>query len=389
VSSKQSLLDPSLYLSYVKESGTNAVIDLRDKWYPFVLPGLGTGGEHCMCKVLHGIGVDGRKIGYINYKCKRLECPNCYVGLLNQSVFERSVKLEAYARYTKERPAHVTSEVIGASHVSKTWNLPEYDNFHRRSYRHISSMGGSAGLRNFHPYKIHKHIKDRLKLSGYGVSGNGYWKGVRENVLKLSRSEDYFYLSPHDHNIVFPSFLTEHSDNHFFVKKIDTLEGVIDVVKLLYYISSHCGVLKDTEDKDNHPSVFFGKLKNFKPLDHFTEYELLKIKKEVAAAMNMRYFDGDLKPEKEDDLEDNTEDFYPISLFRKGNKYDETWIDSTIGQFPIEYQDFWRGVVEKYNNDVIQNSQKVVLISALHIPLGIDVIEVIRRNSEKYNEVIS
>lgn len=212
---KRPVVQEELYLSYIKEIGTSSN-QIHNRKHPFVLPGLGSPGQHCMCKKVSGIGLDGKKLGYTNLRCKRIECPNCFSNWVLDWVFDVAFKIEAYAKVTGQRPAHVTSEIIGVNRHAENWNLDDYDTFHRRTYRHISAIGGEGGLRMLHPYRVHKELKEQLKKVGYGVQGNGFWRGVRDNALQLDSYDDYTYLSPHDHLIIFPEFLKEHSDSRFF-----------------------------------------------------------------------------------------------------------------------------------------------------------------------------
>ncbi len=367
------------YLGFVKESGIRHK-KLNNQNFPFILPGMGSSGSSCMCKKAWGIGINGDKLGYINLKCKRIECPNCYVNWMYDAVFEDAVKVEAYSKVVGERPCHITSEVIGISQIAHTWTLVDYDNFHKRVYRHVRSVGGCAGLRGFHPYKIHSHIKEQLRQVGYGVPGNGYWKGVRENALNLPFPDAYYYyLSPHDHCIVFPSYLEQHQDNQFFLKKIGELETVADTVKTLFYLYSHVGVLKGTEEKDNHPVVPFGGMHGFVPENFLTEWELLHIKKDVAEAMGMRFFNDELQPMKE--KESNKDEFYPLSEFIMYSREQDEWINAIVSSFPGRYRSFWMDVILEYNQKIsdtsLEKDKRHLFLDDVLIPEGIEVVEVI------------
>jgi len=344
----------ALYHGYYKELGTSNVQQpsslffvkkepktILDLNYPFVLPGLGVRGSKCQCKKAWGIGIDGTKIGYIPLNCKRIECPECYLSWVKDKVFDVVFKIEAWSLlHGNERPASVTSERINAHQVSKAWNLTDYDMFHRRTYRHIKAVGGIGGVRFFHPYKVHKHIKKLLKKKGYGVPGNGYWKGIRDNALSFKNVEDYYYKVPHDHTLVFPSLLKEHRDNQFFLKKIAVLPDIKDVINFCFYLISHCGVLKDTENKDNHPIAFFGDLHRFKPEEHLTELQL----KDITDRINNELHN---EPDKEE--EPNEDNFIPLRHFAQEEPYLESVIDETIKAFPDSLKPFWKEFLLEYN----------------------------------------
>lgn len=347
---------------------------IYNKSHPFVLPGLGESGPKCMCKKAWGIGIDGKKLGYVNLKCKRIECKNCYLNWVLEKVYESAFILEAYAKVTGERPAHVTAEIIGISDKARSWDMEDYDTFHRRTYRHIEAMGGLGGLRAFHPYKIHSHIKKSLISNGYGIPGNGFWKGVRNNALNLKTFDEYYYLAPHDHNIVFPSFLDEHVDNKFFVKKIKELSTMEDTIKALFYLVSHVGVYKDNECKDNHPLAFFGKLHRFKPEKYLSDEEIKTLKSEISSIMN---YDPDNETPSPDS---NKDQFIPIHEFNMYSAEKEQWTNAVISSFPENTISFWWSLVleynDKINNSDIPKEDRHIFIDDLVIPPDIELVEV-------------
>lgn len=371
----------SLYPSYIKEFGTSDLQPItkriNNKSHPFVLGGLGSSGPHCMCKVAYGPSVDGKKLGYVHHKCKRLECKNCFKSILLERVYDITFRVEAYAKVIGDRPAHVTSEIIGVSSAAKLWDMDDYDTFHRRSYRHISAIGGTAGVRLFHPYKIHSNIKQLLKKAGYGIKGNGFWKGVRENALNLAKYEEYYYLAPHDHNIVFPSFLKEHSDNKFFLKKIASLATLEDVIKALFYLISHTGVFKDTEDKDNHPIACFGELHRFKPENFLSNDEITELKTRISETMN--YWPDGNGPD--DEKESNRDNFIPFHEFNIYSAEKEAWVNAVISSFPCEFITFWSNIIHEYQDKIedktIPKDERCLFIEDVYIPDGIKVVEVI------------
>lgn len=366
--------------SYTKELGIREELRITNRTHPFILPGLGESGVHCQKCVVYGIGINGDEVGTRTLKCKRIECKNCYKNWVLDKVFESTFKIEAYAIVTGDRPSHVVSSIDPK--ICRSWdNLEAYDTFHKRSYRHIASMGGNAGLRAFHPYRIRSDIKDQLKAVGYGVQGKGYWQGVRDNALNLSRFEEYYSLAVHDHNLVFPSFLDEHVDKQFFVRKLHTLDGIDDTIKTLYYLISHTGVLKESEAVDNHPIVFFGDLHRFNPEKFLSEQEILDLKNSIAEKLHCKIDDGELIPISDDEKPSNMEEFYPISEFVMYSKDQDAWINAIVSSFPAKYQGFWMDLILEYNRKIsdpdLLKEEKCIFLEDIRLPDGVAVVEVI------------
>lgn len=378
--------EQKLVSCYTKEFGTSeqAIINGR---HPCILPGLGESGQHCQKCVVYGIGINGDKIGVRNLKCKRIECPNCYKNWVLDRVFETTFKLEAYAKITGDRPAHVVASI--APQICRTWTtLDQYETFHKRVYRHLSAIGVDGGLRIFHPYRINPGVIAELKKVGYGTPGNGYWKGVRENALGYENFEQYYSLGVHDHTIVFPSFLSEHTDRNFVVKKIGVLDTMDDTIKALYYLISHCGVLKDTESADNHPLTFFGELHRFNPEKFLSAAEILELKTEIAKKLHCKIEDGELIPVSDDEKPSNKDEFYPISQFIKADPtakyYDsrsDAFIDQVLESFPEKYREFWTSLIDEYNRKITDKSllkdEKNLFMSDITLPDGIHAVEVV------------
>jgi hypothetical protein len=242
-------------------------------------------------------------------------------------------------------------------------------------------MGGNAGLRCGHPYRIKPEVKDKLKAVGYGVQGKGYWQGVRDNVLNLPCFEAYYALAVHDHNIVFPSFLDEHKDKNFFVRKIGVLDSMEDTIKLLYYLISHTGVLKESEAVDNHPIVFFGDLHRFNPEQFLSEKEVMYLKTQIAEKLRCKIVDGELIPISDNEKESNKDDFWPISEFVMYSKDQDSWISAIISTFPLKYRGFWMDFILEYNRKIadpdLPKEEKCLFLDDIRLPEGIEAVEVI------------
>jgi hypothetical protein len=351
---------------------------IKEKNFPFVLPGLGIRKKTCGAHKIDSLCSCGEGLGVTQLFCKSWECPNCASTLEMQHVFDLAVKIEALVKVTGERPA----SIIGSTHPElfkgKDWEF--YDTFHKRFYRHCTSVGINGGLRIFHPYRILGYIKELLRKKGYGVAGRGFWNGVREDALGLGDWRKYVYLAPHDHAIVFPSWIEEHKDSTFLLKKIDYLATPEDTVRALRYLISHMGLLNEDEDFDNHPMSFFGELHRWKPENYLTEAELSEIKHRIADIMHIT-LEEDLPEELEEKCNCGAckKEFIPINAFAKIEfKEDAEIVTNSILNFPAQYHDFWKNLVRTYNakiNDInLPSDERVLFLDDIEIPEGIRVL---------------
>jgi len=260
--------------------------------------GMGKSGDKCNHNAVRQWATkfegDGAKVAikYIPITCNRNACPDCYTSGLIEQTFRYVTELEAYARHYQERPASLFASP--PQEVADTWNTMKMLNnrLHQRSYREAKKMGAFAGLRAFHPWRIRPDIKKRLRALGYKEDGRrGFFKGVRDDVLNLGDWSEYVYWSPHDHLIVFPSYLKEHTSTDFVVGKIRMLANLKQLLATVRYLLTHDGKI-DRKGDASKPTTFFGRFSGNKPwkaADHLAPDDLVALKHEVAKLMGMIY----------------------------------------------------------------------------------------------------
>jgi hypothetical protein len=273
----------------------------------FLIPGMGLASDYCMTKVLSAIGVLGNAVKLISKHCERIQCPNCWTWWASKRCFKLAVLLECYAEYTKERPIALWCSVHPDK--VKSWSWREYGNFIRKCYSRMYKLGITGGVRVFHAMRVKDDIKDDLRLLGAKDSA-GFWKMIRANALNLSSWFLYVYLSPHIHALVFPSWIKPNTAKDITIGKYAVLDTTKDTVAHLRYLLSHCGILLDGE---NEPAAEFGVLHGWKPEEHLSAAQILRIKNEVANAMELKY--DAMKDDAVPDVVDDSADWIPIHEF--------------------------------------------------------------------------
>jgi hypothetical protein len=241
-------------------------------------------------------------------------------------------------------------------------------------------LGVTGGVRVFHPFRVKDDVKHDLRALGAKDSG-GFWKMIRENVLKLPSWYSYVYLAPHIHSIVFPSFIEENSKKDIIVKKYAVFDSVKDTVAHLRYLLSHCGLLTDGEIEPASP---FGALHGWKPEDHLTHEQILSVKGAVADAMGLQYDEAadDIKPvDTEDELK---YDWVAIHEFADYSNEQHQFIGAFVSGITNKaHRSFVDGVISLYNerrNDtgLTKDKRQVFLDDLVDIPEGFEVVVVDR-----------
>lgn len=174
---------------------------------------------------------------------------------------------------------------------------------------------------------------------------------IRANVLNLKGLYNYVDLSPHTHNIVFPSFIKPNTDKDIIVTKLHGFDTVNDVVANLRYLLSHCGLLVGGE---NEPALEFGCLHGFHPEREMTPYQYLCLQKKVAEAMKLRY---NVKTDRLEPMnKEEEEDGYTWIPLHEFNCYDKETFDFTESFInSIDNEDnkwFVRRIIDLYNDRV-------------------------------------
>jgi len=213
----------------------------------FELPGLGEAGEICGTDRLpekNAVCPNGDAVRYEPNRCRKVECPDCYLSEDRGRLFEKAVQIEGMARIEGERP-HVLAWSVpkeeAANYSIKNINQQLMRRGRRRSRRKSGVVGGVSFV---HPGRLEEEAKRELREAGYasGGSNGGYWEGVRDDALGLGDWREYVYYSPHGHSIGFPERIEEHSGTDFVVNKYDVLEDTASVVNHTGYLMTHRGV---------------------------------------------------------------------------------------------------------------------------------------------------
>jgi len=287
-------LDAGGYPAYGKGIEPNSVFNPSEIFIKnpawFVLGGLGEYGEICGSRFITHFDRDptAGRIKTSVHRCRRFACPRCYKDWIVERTFESAVLVEAFARYTGERPSMVQASVHPDDAKDWTWSDFNY-RLHRRGLRHVKKMGAVAGLRYFHPFRVADLVKAGLKAKGYGTGDRGYWTGIREDVLELGDWRKYTIYGPHDHFLVFPSFLEKHSNRDFVVKKYAVLQDVKAVVGHLRYLLSHTGKVDDTGDQPTSRFGLFAGRDPWRPEDHLAPEVLDDLKAEIAGMLGRKW----------------------------------------------------------------------------------------------------
>jgi hypothetical protein len=338
-------------------------------FFSFMIVGMGKASDYCMKKRISDVAetADAIRIRYL--KCKRIQCPHCWMQWMRERALELSIKIEAYAEVYGDRPSIVFVS-ISEKEITK-WTWKNYLAFFRKGYDRLESLGAVGGVRIFHPFRIHKNVQERLRVVGYGKKGKmgGFWKAARENVLGLTSWYSYVRLSPHIHCIVFPSFLKEHTKNDIIVRKYGVLKTTKDVVSHVQYLLSHSGLLVGSE---NEPATFFGALFKFDPKKHLSEERLKKIENRVKSAMGMNIIE---KTEIEEAVDEKYK-WIPIHEFARFSAEKLAWVDAFITSIENkEHRLFVANLVDVYNSKLddsaLRASEKHVFLEDVgHPPEG-------------------
>lgn len=357
----------------------------------------------------------------IRLKCDNIQCPNCWSRWSSKNTFKYAVKLEAYSHVLKQeyketlsdllsftdsevdditldsildsvdlhRPCHVSASI---SDTNYSWSEIKTSLF-RRGYRRLKKqMNVIAGLRIFHPFRVSKSKKKILRAEGWEPNkGDRLWSFVRRLVNDSDNSfelYDFVTQGLHFHSLAFPSILDSHTGTDFVCKRIDRsrLDSTSDVVRLLRYLLSHCGVIPGKDR--NRPNGPFGALHHFSPEKELSEEKLLSIRLKVADTMGLGYdndrdklifteFEEETCPNcgrTTDDFLDSkdfsffTQDDYNSVRFLIEENFSEDKAEILLSMI----EDFIYSVVEQKRNFLQYSVWKEDLDEIFHIHLGKD-----------------
>lgn len=342
----------------------------------FTLPGLGSRGKYCGADIISHYKENLTGIGYQVFKCRRIECPDCYEDWIRRTTFNIAVNILAYHLISGDIPHAITF----SDHPDNTlnWDWDDYNNMFRTGYRHCKKLGVAGGTSIFHPFRMRGCIVKELIARGV-KDKKGFWDAVRNDRLSMGDPYKYLKRGAHGHTIGFPSFIGEHSDPNFVVKKyavLDSYKGKKDVYSAVIahvrYLLSHVGIVRDEcKHSIRQWGVFSHTSQNhFDPQKALGEEEYDKLCEKVASKLNMVWIDGELKYPNEKEI---SEDLIPINRlpYDKDAKalIEPRWL------FASDFDRFWLQLIDHVERRV--KSKKPILlkdISKLDRPPDVEII---------------
>lgn len=382
----------------------NAETSKVGKWC-YTIPGHGVKPDYCGKQFTAEISTCGSARHDVYAKCGLGECPDCAGLWIANTVFHAAVKIEAYAFLHGQRPARYVASVDYEQGVSD-WTLSDVRAFIRnvgdrlkreRCGNKASGCGWprqcegcpdydpingiDAGNKLFHALRIKKPVQRELRdILGRGTGSGAFWIALDDPDLLqqiedrlqwgITSWRDCVYFSPHVHGLVFPGNKKLRGDAGIVIKKLTngddgkvyTLDAVDDVVKHLYYLVSHCGLLTNSDRHNNQPVTHFGGLFNFHPSDVLDPDEYDKIVASVLSVLNEKRDvplivgkDGNLCYEHNDkDESDSDYDDYNwipmhelIAYSALDREAIDAWVSAISGRANRDYVDY---LIRRYSD---------------------------------------
>lgn len=399
----------------------------------FTIPGFGEPGPSC-CAIdnerISEFSEDFKKVKVNRVICRRVGCPDCYRLWIKERAFQITLALEVTSYLRKERPYGVVFSIPPNKIHRECWNWPQVNRrLFVRSYRRGKACDIKGGFTFFHPFRIRKAVKKRLREYRKTKHGKdrlmykgdaGFWRMIRKDVLHYGDLYRYVKVGPHLHGVCFGN-PKKHTGNDFILKvdydkknrKIRKLKATQDVVGKVMYLLTHCGIT--TNNLIIQPTRRYGCMydsrvildeasKNIsfilaKPLldpsEHwwFEEVWLPEKCKEIAYLIDMAWNDKDgLKLREDGDLDDNTV-WLPIWNLRYMREILECdmGIDAEISDFFFMLLDY----IEKYGRPppvkIVYLAESTPFYWATGYQTGIEIpdfIEVVRETIGKEPEEI-
>jgi len=332
----------------------------------FKIPGLGKKGPKCDHKPLAKFSADGHSAYFKLLKCKRIECPSCWLDWARRAVFDLTLRLEAYARANDTRPIAAIMSV--PPNEVKNWNWDRVNtSLFQRGYRRIEDKGIEGGVAIFHPYRLNSYARGRWLRARKGrCKGRGHddiklWDWVRSQVRHGENLFKFVKLGPHAHVIGFGDS-QPHSCEDYVIKfeggyRHPTRLALKNVVGYLYYLATHTGVLNHLKAYKRHRSKkgelsvrkqkthtirAFGDLFRINPKELLGEDGYNTLASEIATLLKMEWKDGELGyPASHKELGISGKEIEWIPIYELG-KYlnNEAWLTS-LSYFQT---DFWLSV---------------------------------------------
>lgn len=251
--------------------------------FSFTLPGFGKSKDYCMKQKVSAFDFEDPAIKFNRMKCHDPRCPNCYQYWRDQIIFQNTFRIEAYSKVTGERPRDIVTSVDVS--ISRKWDDEDLAKFREKAHRELKKYGKTAGISYLHPYSMRKDVEKKLRKIKPGKSNA--WELIRKDVFNYGDWHLYLFYDMHIHNLTFPSHATPPAKSGDIIfKKGDELTTQRDVIRYLYYLTSHVGY---RNNEKSQPITLFGDLKMFRPEDYLTPLEINDLKLSIAEDMGKKY----------------------------------------------------------------------------------------------------
>jgi len=339
--------------------------------WSWTIPGKGFPADYCMRRKVSAVSATKDAVKATPLKCGRVQCPNCYEWWMSERVFETSVKVMAYSRVHDQTPLAISVSEHPDTVVDYTWK--DYQNSFVRMYRRMKRRNIVGGYRIFHPYRIQMRYQNEMREMGYADGSQGFWKGVRENVLGLPSWYYYLELGPHLHVIGFSDWVDECNDKDIVIRNYSTLDTVNDVVGHIRYLLTHCGILADEDT--SKPTMPWGSMHRFKMEDHLTPDQIWQIKREVAEAMGVSYnqIKDKIEVKREEPEEEDPYDWIPLYQFKVYSQISEENTNAYLAwKIGTPEGDYINDIIMRYlaviDDDDLPQSERHVFLQDLGDP---------------------
>ena len=346
----------------------------------YSIPGYGVQPDYCCTPFISHLKGDGSGAVEMYITCKLARCPSCYHSWIDGQVFDNAVKIEAYARSVRSRPARVVGS-ISRDRVLEGLTLDDIRNFKRNSKDRLKRCGVSAAVSVEHAFRLKDGVKKAIRsivgMRGGKLSSGAFWSFLRDSnnikTINAFLGTDYqswrgcVDLSPHMHYVTFPGNQKVTGDKDVLLtklsslrgdKKIWVLESVDDVVSHLRYLIGHCGILVNSGKCRNQPVNVMGDLYGFNPEDYLSPEEVDKIRSDVLDVLNKNRDtplvvgnDGNLTYEHEDHEDQPLDSYLPMSSFVRYSALSDECVDAWLaGIDDVNNRAYCEYLVSLYND---------------------------------------
>lgn len=366
--------DPQSKIDDFPKDNFNFATDITLNKYDWVIYGKGEKPVYCQRPYVNGLASDGSGAKVIYTTCDTMGCPSCGSLWALRQVFNMSVHLEAYARYSGSRPAHGEASVK----YDRGFTLDDIRKLRRNTNNRLKKQGVTAGYNMFHPFRGSPDVKKAFRAITKVDDSARLWKFIRDdhkqgNIEKVNEVlgtdfTDWYQLvvfAPHLHFFCFPGNQKFTGDEDLVIKKnsfkdgdkkVWTLRTSTDVVKTVSYLLSHAGQLSQGKGTRFKPLSPFGEMHKKSPEKLVSASVLQEIKLEILTIMNNGrkkplVLDGDTVSYSVPELnEENT--FIPLSDFRlvslEANENVRQFESIVLENHP-ENLDYIRYLIDLYN----------------------------------------